>query len=234
MQAALNYRRYVAHSLAKTTDELEAMAKAAAEEGANVEGVYRNQIRLRKYVYQIKKLPNIGETDKERLKQSVVGVLVAEQTKPLPKLHAQPAAMRLRDRLVAPDRHAMQLDIEHLAAMVAAQKAMMALVSEGKFVANPRGKPTTTREPPAKQPKTGGQGRGGGRDRGRGRGRGRGRAGARSDQDESEEQRAIAGEQFTDEGEEWIVPVLDVGWEAKAKGVLVWYYRAARRLRQER
>jgi hypothetical protein len=37
MQAAQNYRRYVAHSLAlaKTTDELEAMAKAAAEEGAN-------------------------------------------------------------------------------------------------------------------------------------------------------------------------------------------------------
>jgi hypothetical protein len=41
---------------------------------------------------------------------------------------------------------------------------------------------------------------------------------------ETEDEQASVGEHFTDEGEEWIV--LDVGWEAKAKEVVVWYYRA--------
>ena len=41
---------------------------------------------------------------------------------------------------------------------------------------------------------------------------------------ETEDEQAIVGEHFTDEGEEWIV--LEVGWEAKAEEVVVWYYRA--------
>ena len=54
MQDALYYRRYVTQALAKTTAELDEMVESAVTESAKDE-VYRNQIRLRKYVYQIKK-----------------------------------------------------------------------------------------------------------------------------------------------------------------------------------
>jgi hypothetical protein len=92
-----------------------------------------------KNVYQIKGLPKISENNKNPLRQSVVDMLLAEVKKPLPMSHAQPAEMQLRERLLAPDQHAMQLDIKHLAAVVAAQKTMVVLVSEGKFQANPGG-----------------------------------------------------------------------------------------------
>jgi hypothetical protein len=66
MQAARYYRRYVTQ-----------MVESAVTESAKDE-VYRNQIRLRKYLYQIKKgMPYIGEKNKEKLKQSVVDLLVA-------------------------------------------------------------------------------------------------------------------------------------------------------------
>ena len=177
MQAALYYRRYVTQALAKTTAELDEMVESAVTESAKDE-VYRNQIRLRKYVYQIKKgMPNIGEKNKEKLKQSVVDLLVAEQTNPLPELHAQPAAMRLREAMLAPDQHAMQLDIKHrLAAVVEAQKAMMALVNEGQFQANPRTRPQTARDPPAPRQRSGGPGPGGAASGRRARARARARA----------------------------------------------------------
>jgi hypothetical protein len=51
-----------------------------------------------------------------------------------------------------------------MAAVVAAQRAMMALVSEGKFQANPRTRPQTARG--ASEVRAGGSGRGRGRGRG--------------------------------------------------------------------
>jgi hypothetical protein len=142
MQAALHYRCYVSQSLASTTAELDELMKKA---GGNADEIYRNQIRLRKYVYRVKGLPKVPENNTDLLRQSVVDLLLAEVKKPLPKSHAQPAAMQLRERLLA--RHARGQHIKHLTTLVAAQKTMVVLVSEGKCQANPRTRPEAVREP---------------------------------------------------------------------------------------
>jgi hypothetical protein len=50
----------------------------------------------------------------------------------------------------------------------------------------------------------------------------RGQKEALPGRNETEDEQAIVGGHFADEGEEWIV--LEVGWEAKAEEVVVWYF----------
>jgi hypothetical protein len=151
MNAALRFQDHKRTPLASTAESLAAMVDAAGDKPAARDEVVRAQLRLRKYCYGIKNLPNITEKDSTALHQNMAALLVKEQATPLSRMLPQPSAMVIRPSHHAPDQHALAMDKQHMDEVLVQQKKLMMLVSLGNFTASRREKPTTIRAPRSKR-----------------------------------------------------------------------------------
>lgn len=142
MNAALRYHEHKATPLALTVQDLDDLLKKAGKSNTAQDKVIKQQLQLRKYCYAAK-VPKISEKDRTRLHDSARALIEEEQTAPLPRAMPQPPAMQLRPSHHAPDKHAIELDKQHLQEAMEQQKALMMLVSQGNFSAHTHTNPAT-------------------------------------------------------------------------------------------
>jgi len=147
---AANYAKFAAIPLCTKASELESLRADHADDDKKFISALRDQIRVRKHVYGIGDLPNIGSGNGVDELARLEGSLLEQLDKPLPKKPHAPTPYPVRAPHHAPSLLATRLDQQYALKISEAWLELVAMTSQLIFRV-PRATANRTARAPAQQ-----------------------------------------------------------------------------------